>query len=150
MGADLISYILVGPEKLKASAKATKAMLARGETLVALAKRVVDESLDYDDLTEKEQDLVGTLEYEDLVNYVFDLDPSTVLAEFLSLWKNADARDCSARLFDVPSKTKGGRRQCFQILVAGDMSWGDEPEGAGYQTIKAALILGFPCQFGVR
>lgn len=30
----------------------------------------------------------------------------------------------------------------YRIVVAGELSWGDEPEGAGYETLKAAACIG--------
>jgi hypothetical protein len=37
-----------------------------------------------------------------------------------------------------------------KLVYAGEMSWGDEPQGQGYQMLKRALAWGFAEALGIR
>ena len=73
------------------------------------------------------------------------LKPAEVLNCFLDVWNNTPFRDTTSRLF-----RPGNRGKWYKIVVAGDMSWGDDPDGAGYQTINEARLLGLFPLLGVR
>lgn len=68
--------------------------------------------------------------------------PSRFLRVFLDFWVRGTPRDTATR--DDPDN------RAQQIVVAGEMSWGDEPEGYGYQMLKAANYLQLMPLLGIR
>lgn len=141
MGADLIAYILVGPTKLLPSDALKQSITIEASHLCAVAQEAqtaVGEQLS----PEKEQLLQDLDSYE--IDYLASLDPQGALRDFLKLWNEGGYRDCETRCVERPGVPTE------RILVAGDMSWGDEPDGAAYQAIKAALALGITDALGVH
>ena len=67
--------------------------------------------------------------------------PEDVVGKFADFWEGGAARDLSQR--DDPDDRKQ------QIVVAGEMSWGDEPGGYGYQMLKMASQYGLLELFGI-
>ena len=69
-------------------------------------------------------------------------DPEPVIREFVDWWRTLSGCDtCSRTDPDNPR----------QVLVyAGDMTYGDEPDGCGYQMLKQALAWGFAEALGIR
>ena len=117
MGADLISYIVIVPKKLDESRK--EAAVKQIERLLADPEF---QTAQYED----HEDLVSAFEgpAKDLVDNLFEICTS-------------GARDVNDRYVSNEDQRK--------ILVAGELSWGDEPDGFGYQTLKWASIFGlFP------
>jgi hypothetical protein len=139
MGADLISWILIGPEKVKLSPGKRKNLLNSCKEIVFAAKM----SASGRTLSKKQEKLLEPLDDEYNVEYAADLEPVKVLDAFLDLWTRAGYRDTSTRAVTLHGED-------YQILVAGDTTWGDEPEGGGYQTIKNAGMLGIPYKLGIR
>jgi hypothetical protein len=103
------------------------------------------------------KDLRSHPEYQDLVrNILADCDRgveaehvfgSTLkdltreVRDFVANWNNGQFRDMSYRLDPFRPRRK--------VVVAGEMSWGDEPEGAGYQMFKKAFGLTIAQRLGV-
>lgn len=162
MGADLIVFIAKGPVKF------TKANIKKAE---AYAEKVIDyasgiyEALSKEDneenLTPKEQELVdnglshtlmqGFNDQEqyssarEAIRYLENIAASTAKEEvekFVSWWTSCSGRDTSGRP-DPDDKKQ-------QIVVCGDMSWGDAPEGLGYTTMNRAYWFNIPQNLGVR
>lgn len=138
MGANLVSYMVIGPVKLRAPKALCRKMLKRAEMIVSTANQALkDPGFDW-----MEDKLIGCFEYEDL-NTVACLDPELVLTELMSMWKNnAGFADTNARVANVGKKK-------LQLLVAGDSSYGDEPDGEGYITLRDADRLGFLKALGI-
>lgn len=68
--------------------------------------------------------------------------PIRFLKGFLDFWNRDTPRDTVKRTDpDDPEQ---------QIVVAGEMSWGDEPGGYGYQMLKAADYLQLMPLLGIR
>ena len=154
MGADLIVYMLVGPPQALPTEKKQEMMLDRANRMVKAARKATtyedgsrDPGSGYCDLTKlttaEQRVLEGLDDPDNDMEYLSGLEPEKVLTEFFHLWNRSGYRDCATRLF------KAGRKE-YHIHVAGEMSWGDEPDGAGYQTIKAALMLKFPWKMGIH
>ena len=61
--------------------------------------------------------------------------------EFAAGWNDGCFRDMTCRT----DPERAGRK----IVVAGELSWGDEPDGGGYQMLKKAFGLGIAQQLGV-
>jgi hypothetical protein len=103
-------------------------------------------------------DLRAHAQYEDLVrgilvdcgrdvaaDHVFDAEPETlvqIVKEFVEAWNDGLGRDGSSRIDPRDRRRK--------VVVAGELSWGDEPEGTGYQTLKKAFGLMIAQRLGVK
>jgi hypothetical protein len=78
-------------------------------------------------------------------DHVFTGTPQNLakrIQEFAAGWNDGCFRDLAVR--DDPEKP--GRK----VVVAGELSWGDEPDGAGYQMLKKAFGLGIAELLGVK
>lgn len=65
--------------------------------------------------------------------------------EFIDGWNSGEFRDMSSRE-DPDNECDNDRK----VVVAGEMSWGDEPDGLGYQLLKKAFGLGIAQLLGVQ
>jgi hypothetical protein len=77
-------------------------------------------------------------------DHVFVATPQDLtreIQEFVTGWNDGCFRDLAFR--DGPEKP--GRK----VVVAGELSWGDEPDGLGYQMLKKAFGLGIAQRLGV-
>jgi hypothetical protein len=68
-------------------------------------------------------------------------DLAKEIQEFVAGWNDGCFRDLAFR--DDPEKP--GRK----VVVAGELSWGDEPDGRGYQMLKKAFGLTIAQSLGV-
>jgi hypothetical protein len=90
------------------------------------------------------QDVLADCGYEVESDHVFTGTPQNLVKEvqeFAESWNNSSFRDLAFRI----DPKKPGRK----VVVAGDMSWGDEPDGLGYQMLKKAFGLGIAQSFGI-
>lgn len=144
MGADLIGYLVKVPRKFEEDRlnEARTHLKLVLDTASTLKGALMDAKGDYEN--ETVQNLINRLndlfEYssnsiedvEDVAEQVYEGLVDDVLAVCAGRF-----RDCSVR--DDP------HNENFRIVFAGELSWGDEPEGAGYTTLKAADQIGlFP------
>lgn len=137
MGAELITYIVKGPAKLDESKR---------EQAVDLAKDVIAarELVEKDEITEKDRQmfalLAGTFDEDDLLA-IAELDAEKVVDSLFETWAE-EYRDVNGR-YDPDDEGQ-------KIVVAGEMSWGDSPQGGGYQAFDAVAKLGLFEFFGLR
>jgi hypothetical protein len=68
-------------------------------------------------------------------------DLTREVRDFVANWNNGCFRDMSYRLDPLRPRRK--------VVVAGELSWGDEPAGAGYQMFKRAFGLTIAQRLGV-
>jgi hypothetical protein len=61
--------------------------------------------------------------------------------DFVAGWNNGGFRDLSYRVDPLHPRRK--------VVVAGERSWGDEPQGVGYQMLKKAFGLTIAQRLGV-
>lgn len=154
MGADLIVFIAKGPvtfseaNRKKALRRATRIHKA-ANTLLALLKSPQDEdsmiaanTLFEDELFCEAKEQYCIEEVEDFENYFPLKDPNALMKEFLDWWGSFDGRDTSGR--PDPDDPKQ------QIVVCGEMSWGDIPEGYGYTMMREAYCYDIPQSLGIR
>ena len=76
--------------------------------------------------------------------YVFGIglkDLAKEVRDFVANWNNGQFRDLSYRIDPLRPRRK--------VVVAGELSWGDEPEGSGYQMFKKAFGLTIAQRLGV-
>jgi len=103
------------------------------------------------------EDLRSHPEYQDLVRRMLDdcdrevesehvfgntvEDLAREVRDFVDGWNNGSFRDLSYRVDPLHPRRK--------VVVAGERSWGEEPEGAGYQMLKKAFSLTIAQRLGV-
>jgi hypothetical protein len=126
MGADLITQIVVGPEKLRVPAKKRKTLLAAAQKKLAACEA-----------WRPSQPFPKGFADQYEVDAVADLNPEPVLTDLLALWNDEDVpRDVNSRVVTLGKKK-------YRVLVCGGTSWGDSPEGLGYQTLEESRRLGY-------
>ena len=141
MGADQIGFLFKGPLRLSrckdTRTRATERARVVRTALVNLAA--------LDEPPEKLSDALVHLSREEVEEAVAGAaslpEPKVAVANLIGWWAHG-ARDTCARIDpDNPKQVMG---------FAGDRSWGDEPDGFGYCTYQAALILDILTPFGIR
>jgi len=136
MGADQIGYLVKGPAEIPETSIRAAVRACR-----RLRKELLDEA--GPDANEEERvdaALSRTGEFFDPED--IPEDPEPIIREFVDWWRAQDSRDtCSRQDPDNPK----------QLLVfAGEMSWGDEPDGRGYKMLRQAFAWGFAGALGIR
>ena len=97
---------------------------------------------DYQGLVQQALDACG---YEVEAKHVFTTtleDLAKIVQGFVDDWNKPHYRDMASR----PDPDDRNRK----VVVAGELSWGDEPDGAGYQLLKRAFGLGIAQSLGVK
>jgi hypothetical protein len=97
---------------------------------------------EYQSLVEQILDAFG---YEVEAQHVFSATPeelAKIVKGFVDDWNKPHYRDMASR----PDPDDRNRK----VVLAGELSWGDEPEGAGYQLLKRAFGLGIAQSLGVK
>ena len=144
MGADLITYIVVGPDTITLSDNQRAEIVKQ---LQANAKQLRQDCLeDMGDAEPTSDDFANALAEDGgnpaVAEYcVDDTEIEFVLDDFLSVWHEL-RRDSNKRLMP------GDDGRC--IFVAGEMSWGDAPPGEAYQAIDIADGLGLLTLLGIE
>lgn len=147
MGANLITYICVGPDQLSLSTA------RRLETLQAAEAR----------LQELRQQWIKAIELppgrepatEDFAVALEDAGEPPEAAPYLSGERPvAEALDQLLAVWNDPPRDANKRRHPDDshlcIYVAGDTSWGDVPDGLAYRTLGVANALGLFDLLGIR
>jgi len=144
MGADMIGYIVVGPKLIgpwqqKEAVRKIKLLVkewnASGKPPVCQTCFVEYSEASLDGC---QCDECGT-EMPDLE--LMKTDPERYVREMVERWP-PDFRDVATR--DMP----GNRDKV--IVFAGDMTWGDSPEGAGYAALRLLLNSGCAEELGLE
>lgn len=155
MGADLIVWVMFGPNKFtKTQVKAARKIV---EEQLGLLKEIVNiqnyepDKRDLPDVEDKLEELEGQLgsslkyEYDNGEDYESLSHRTTdqILHHIHEAW-SGEYRDIAIR--GVPNPTRGGIEK---VVVAGEMSWGDEPDGEGYQGLKMISLFDLEKILGV-
>ena len=132
MGMDLIGYMVKGPRNLDPVMREGAAALVKQklDELQALLEKVgygSEEAVEYD-FREVFAEYPWAYDEEDLAALA-ESSPEAIVNNLYELWVHG-ARDTSSRL-DPDDKHS-------IIMFAGAGTWGDEPEGFGYQTLRDA------------
>jgi hypothetical protein len=86
-------------------------------------------------------DIDSHVDFQSFLEFMAGMDADKALQSFLDAWDGSCGRDVGFRS-DPDDSTK-------RLWVAGDMSWGNEPDGFGFQAAKEALMLGMLEPLGV-
>lgn len=158
MGADLICFISIGPAKISDVKK--KRAAEQVEKIAAFAKQVRDlMNKNEDERSDEESEFLDNATSNELlknyeeqeqcdqldpgaVDYMADAKGEEEVNKFVEWWETLSGRDTAGRrLPEDPAQ---------QVVVCGDMSWGDSPDGYGYSTMRYAYWFGIPQILGVH
>lgn len=143
MGKAFVGHILVGPETIAESQIAPVLEAAKNirDGVKALIARE-EFSREHPDF--KEGGRLFAVRWRDFEDYDWiaecsDKEIEEFLYEFVRTWNEQPYTDMVSRLHN-------GKK----ILVCGDWSWGDTPEGGGYDSINQADMFGILDLFGIE
>lgn len=155
MGADLTTYVLVGPNMLDDDPKKKERAILHASRLIAAVtawQTLHAEHQNSDEAQDKIEmpaALIRALKHfgidpmrcdiDDYDRGVVGVNAETAVNELFVLWHAGMYRDTSVRSY----RTR-------QILVAGELSWGDEPSGEGYRICKQSERLGLFRFYGIE
>jgi hypothetical protein len=145
MGASLIGYLVKGPHQLNTDEATIQLAIARAQSMldqIAAWKRVetddereafaVQYNINHEDFDDHSSSQMASLTGKTAPELVKD---------FLEFWPGEDCRDACVRPDpDSPSKV---------IIFAGEMSWGDEPQGEAFEQLQRAELLGLYSVFEI-
>lgn len=135
MSSELSTMIVVGPMKLSLSKRAAAKALKRAKEVQQEIRAALKEGSDiaFGD--------GGYYTDREGMEDVLALKPKVILNELRQLWNGGNTLTFS----DVNARTAKVGTKFVRIVVAGDTSYGDEPEGDGFRVLLAAERLGmFP------
>lgn len=69
------------------------------------------------------------------VEHLADIDVDELFTNIVDVWNDASARDVATRTFYEDDGTR------YQVLFAGERTWGDAPDGLGYTTLNTVAEL---------
>ena len=138
MGADLCGYVLVGPKKLKASAKAVRLCEKVAAKLTAAAEAANEKKTEialgdfWNEFSHYPDELLEMLRL---------LPPHQLIDDFVRFWN----RD------DIPRDSMAKSYKDRRIVVAGERTWGDGPaEGSAWYLCQVASLCGLFEVFGIE
>jgi len=161
MGADLIVHICKGP--LKIPKWRLRQATTHAKRVVKQAKKVVEayDRIEAGSAALLDKELLESASKHRLLKDFFDeenfdsIDDAydslvtiantgveQFLSDFADWWNSGSARDTAWRLDPDDRKRK--------ILVCGDTSHGDSPDGEGYNFMRSAYWYGIPQRVGIR
>jgi len=148
MDADLIINILVGPDKFSpAKIKEAKEFARQVVAAAKLAEKRLEREPDFDISKEDMQhsllrfmfdhEQMGFSDAKDLtyLSSLASIKPAQFVNEFISWWRSCSGRDTCGR--GLPRRFA----KDWKIVVCGDVSYGDSPDGYGYSTVRTAEWL---------
>ena len=159
MGADLLGFMVRGPKTLNiALVEPAVEDLTSRKAVLEIAytsfRDAADAAAQHDDgedpLMEELYDLLERLfpefevsffgmEHMDAIETIIAMSAIELVDNLLYLWATGSARDCTYRDFEEQ-----------RVMFCGEMSWGDEPDGHGYETLKHAQQLGLLGALGIE
>lgn len=156
MSSSLITHTCVGPQRLSRDKHLRRKAVQQAKTIIDYVTKW--DAADFGD-TELVADapalpplplLLKRYGSDDLDDWrcVLGVDPEKAVEELHALWDGGDLPlDVNRREYRLRLP---GRRLVFQILVAGDMTGGDPPDGEGYRICQQSSLLGLFDLYGIR
>lgn len=136
MSADQVGYLLVGPVTLSLSRKTVSQIIKEAKSRIEICRKV-------NNGTYEEKKLPEFLTYEEDALFLSTFHGEDIVKDFINLWNKEGAKDMISRRVVL-----GGEE--FGIVFCGEMTWGDEPTGTGYNTIRPVHDLGLLPLFGIK
>lgn len=141
MGAELIGFLFKGPARLSRSKKSTRLATKRARNV----RNALGQLRAMSELPLEFPTVLRHLDNDQIQEALDNFDalpaPEVAVTDLLDWWDEG-ARDTATRRDpDDPAQVIG---------FAGAQTWGDEPDGVGYRTYRAALTLDILGFFGIR
>lgn len=145
MGANFLSYTLFGPYNLSRAKRLENRAIKRLSRFIDVAVRFQElENMVGDEVETEIQALLDEVNIDDSNELHWALsyrdDPARLINELMIVWHDGSS-DSAYRRDPLHHDRK--------IWTAGEMSWGDEPDGFGYQTVAHADKAGILSIFGI-
>lgn len=119
MGADLIGYLVLGPRQIERSTADFEAFFDQHKSR-------------FEDAAPEDPDVIVPCDTEqwEAESHALSREAFVKGCEaFVEFWNFNNSRDCASRALPGAEDTR-------KVMFAGDMSWGDTPEGHGYQCFE--------------
>ena len=150
MGADLIGFIVKGPTRIKKDKqkKAVQYLTQLFDAYIEQAKKDPSKDPDINYLRKyipKQAADMMDIDEEQFIVILQEnarIDPKVLVKTMVDFWHAPNYRDVCVVI--DPDDIKQ------HIMFAGDMSWGDEPEGPGYRELKRIYWLGVDKILGLK
>jgi hypothetical protein len=159
MSESLIVHICKGPATIKHKPSIAKAKKHVAEVIKAarFAKKCLDEDKEavLDKMRDEKHPLLQLLEpmmkndqfssYKEadfIIEGMVLTKPNRVVNEFIEWWNRGDANDTAWRM------DPDNRR--LKIVVCGAGTWGDSPDGQGFNLMQEVWRFDLPHRFGIR
>ena len=150
MGEDLIGYIVKGSTKITKAKqnKAVKYLKQLFNAYIGQVKKDPDEAVDIDYLIKhmpKQAIDLLDIDEDQFISMLEDnatKDPDKLVKDMADFWHSPGYRDVCIVIDPDDMKQ--------HIMFAGDMSWGDEPEGGGYRELNRIYWLGVAKILGLK
>lgn len=144
MGADYIGYLVIGPQTLTpTTGKLTRAK-KQAQKILDMVSELGDEHADFETIADRYAPWLKHLNFKSMVDSDFTclggLKADKAIGDLLDFW-NGSSRDANMRMLHF-DHLGHKLRPPIKVVCAGDMTWGDEPDGWGYRTLKVAELLG--------
>ena len=146
MGADMIGYIIAGPEKLTDESLIAKARenarYVVGKLKDYLEFRGVSDELPLRGSAATLDDRVKRIIMDNCAmgaDYFDGFNVEEFITEFVEFWNSPTSRDAVWRMV-------GDQK----VVFAGGMSWGDSPSGYGFTMLRDAEELGLTDDLGLH
>ena len=161
MGADLIGYLVAGPERIPDDDRTVEQIARRMDAFAARIDRLFRQ--EDAELSGDEEWLLGELESLLDDETAGRLDPAAIARAIDTagvLPGGTDSTEALARFLvrawnellpnarDVAFRQMPGD-ETRRILFAGDMTWGDAPDGTGYALLRVMHGCGFAAAVGI-
>lgn len=136
MSESLVGFLLVGPVNISLSRKTVSEIIKEADRRIEICRTV-------NNGTYKGKKLPEFLDYEEDALFLSTFHGEVIVKDFINLWNKGEVRDIQSRTATIGGEEVG-------IVFCGELTWGDEPAGTGYNTIRPVHDLGLLPLFGVR
>lgn len=146
MGADLIGYMVIGPREISLD-KVGEATTFAKNNIIKISNAATSILEGEEEVIDEAWASISEFDIQDYeINDYADFDEKSaedysarLVGDLLDFWKNG-SRDSAYR--DLPNGSR--------VVFAGDQTWGDTPDGFGYQTLRKSEAIGLLKFFGIE
>ena len=131
MGSNLITIVVVGPKKLDCSDEFREHVVAKAKRRIKACQAWSGGRLPAGLNDEEEVELTSKLDAEDVVNRT------------IAFWNDPSEADTNFRMAKY-------RDTAMKVVVAGNSTWGDSPDGEGFRLLSNAARLRILDELGLK